>query len=132
MMTSGEIIKFPFPNDKAAPVIQENTQGLANWSMRRIALEILTRDEMMLQATCAVAGAFAAKSIELSDYGMWIVLDSNTKAPIELVRDLAHELTEDKDPRLDNNTSFFSALGCFAYEFILVKCSVGGAEDVSS
>jgi len=124
-LMTGDIIEFP----GTVKFQDVKTGDLGRWSVRRIALEILVRDDMLENATCALAGAFAAKSIELEDFGMYIMLDSNTKTPVELVKDFAHEIANDpKNTQYDEMTTFFSAVGCFAWDFIDKRCTTGGSE----
>lgn len=118
--------------------IYENNDGESvpdlekKWSVRDIAKSILASERAWLNATSAVAGAYAVESVRIeneADYCYLLMTSEKEITPIEVVRELAQELTDDiEDEGLDIKNTYFSALGCFAYEFIARKCFIHGGD----
>lgn len=122
-MTGAEIIDFPV---RATTALETNQPS---WSVRRIADEILQEDEAWLSAAAAVAGAFAVRSIELAERGRWLLIAGDDKSPLDIIKILAQDIMNEDDPHLDEQISYFNAMGLFSWEFVERCCVEGGCDE---
>lgn len=125
------IIRFPISKEDLPPNEVERLEtNKPDWSVRRVAAEVLSEDEAWLNAAAAVAGAFAVKSIVSAEKGKWLLIEGDDKSPLDIIKILAQDIMNEEDIHLDEQVSYFNAMGMFAWEFVERCCVEGGRNDV--